>query len=81
MGIEESGRCGIGGSSQGQALSPQRPHQGAIMIVLGIVLLLIGFFIGVPILWTIGIIVLIVGAGLAVLGATNHAIGGRSHYF
>ena len=31
------------------------------MIVLGIVLLLIGFLLGVPILWTIGILLAVVG--------------------
>ena len=32
------------------------------MIILGLVLLLIGFIAAIPILWTLGIIVLMVGA-------------------
>ena len=38
------------------------------MIVLGIILLIIGFVAGIAILWTIGIIVLVIGLALALLG-------------
>ncbi len=31
------------------------------MIILGIVLLILGFIFGVPILWTIGIILVVIG--------------------
>jgi hypothetical protein len=51
------------------------------MILLGIVLLVIGFIAKIAIVWTIGIIVLIVGLILALLGATGRAVGGRKHYF
>jgi hypothetical protein len=51
------------------------------MIVLGIVLLIAGFLLKMSILWTIGIILLVVGAILAVLGNTGRAVGGRRHYF
>jgi Family of unknown function (DUF6131) len=51
------------------------------MIVLGIVLLLIGFVAGIPILWTVGVILVVVGLVLAVLGSTGRAIGGRRHYY
>ena len=51
------------------------------MILLGIVLLIIGFIAAVHILWILGIVVLVVGAALALLGATGRAIGGRKHYF
>jgi hypothetical protein len=51
------------------------------MIVLGIVLLLAGFLLKISLLWTLGIILLVVGAILAVLGSTGRAIGGRRHYF
>jgi hypothetical protein len=44
------------------------------MIILGIVLLIAGFLLKISILWTLGII-------LAILGGTGHAIGGRRHYF
>ena len=51
------------------------------MIILGIILLIIGFIAKIAIVWTIGIIVLVVGAILAVLGMAGHAVGGRKHYF
>jgi hypothetical protein len=51
------------------------------MIVLGIVLLIIGFVATIPILWTIGIILVIIGILLEVLGATGRAVGGRRHYY
>ena len=51
------------------------------MIILGIVLLIAGFLLKISILWTLGIVVLVVGAILAILGATGRAIGGRRHYF
>lgn len=51
------------------------------MIILGIILLAIGFFAGITLAWTIGIIVLIVGVVLWILGMMGHAVGGRRHYF
>lgn len=51
------------------------------MIAVGLVLLLIGFLLGIPILWTLGVIVLIIGLVLMLLGATGRAVGGRRHYF
>ena len=51
------------------------------MIIFGLILLLIGFVTGIAILWTIGVIVLIVGLVLWILGATGRAVGGRRHYF
>ena len=51
------------------------------MIVLGVILLIIGFVAKVAIIWTIGIIVVVVGAILALLGMTGHAVRGRRHYY
>lgn len=51
------------------------------MIVLGIVLLIIGFIAKVAILWTLGIILLVIGAVLAILGTMGRAVGGRRHYY
>lgn len=51
------------------------------MIVLGIVLLLLGALLSIPILWTIGIILVVVGAVLWILGSAGHAVGGRNHYW
>lgn len=51
------------------------------MIVLGVVLLIVGFLTGISILWTIGVILLVVGAVLWILGSVGHAVGGRNHYW
>ena len=51
------------------------------MITLGIILLIIGFVVGIPILWTLGVILLVIGLVLAVLGMAGHAVGGRRHYY
>jgi hypothetical protein len=51
------------------------------MIVLGVILLIIGFLANIAVLWTIGIIVLVVGLVLMLMGRMGHAVGGRRHYF
>ena len=51
------------------------------MIILGVILLIIGFVTGIAIIWTIGIVLVIVGLILALLGFAGHAVGGRRHYF
>ena len=51
------------------------------MIILGIILLIIGFIAKIAILWTIGIIVLVIGLILLLLGSIGYAVGGRRHYF
>jgi hypothetical protein len=51
------------------------------VIVLGIILLIVGFVAKIPILWTIGVILVIVGAVLALLGRSGRTVGGRSHWF
>jgi hypothetical protein len=51
------------------------------MIILGIILLIIGFVASIPILWTLGIILIVVGAVLYLLGSMGRAVGGRRHYY
>ena len=51
------------------------------MIILGIILLLIGFIAKIAILWTIGIILLVVGLILLLLGSLGHMVGPRRHYW
>jgi uncharacterized membrane protein HdeD (DUF308 family) len=52
-----------------------------VVIVLGIILLVIGFVAKISILWTIGIVLLVIGAILFVMGSVGHAVGGRRHYW
>lgn len=51
------------------------------MITLGVVLLLLGFLFGIPILWSLGMILLVVGIVLWILGSVGREIGGRRHYY
>jgi hypothetical protein len=51
------------------------------MIILGIVLLVAGFLLNISILWTVGLIVLVIGLVLTVMGSMGRAIGGRRTYY
>lgn len=51
------------------------------MIVLGAVLLILGLIFGINILWTIGIILLVVGAVFWILGSVGRPIGGRRVWY
>jgi Family of unknown function (DUF6131) len=51
------------------------------MIILGIILLIVGFLLKIAIVWTLGIVALVIGLILALLGAVGHAVGGRRHYW
>jgi len=51
------------------------------VVVLGVILLVIGFLTGISILWTVGIILAVIGAILWLLGTMGHAVAGRKHYW
>jgi Family of unknown function (DUF6131) len=51
------------------------------MIVLGAILLIIGFVANISILWTIGIVLVVVGLVLALVGRSGRKVGGRAHWF
>ncbi len=51
------------------------------MIILGVILLLIGVFAGIPLLTTLGAILAVVGVILYILGAAGRTIGPRAHYW
>jgi membrane protein implicated in regulation of membrane protease activity len=51
------------------------------MIVLGLILLILGWVLGIGILVTIGIIVLVVGLVFLILGQTGRAVGGRKYWY
>ena len=54
---------------------------GRSVLILGLLLLLLGYLIGVGILQTLGIILVVVGAVLWILGAMGRPVGGRRHYW
>jgi membrane-bound ClpP family serine protease len=51
------------------------------MIILGVILLVIGFIAKIAIIWTIGIVVVVIGLILLLLGMAGHAVAGRRHYW
>lgn len=51
------------------------------MIILGVALMLIGFLTKITILWSVGIVVAVVGLILLLLGAAGREVGGRRHYY
>lgn len=51
------------------------------MIVLGVILLLLGFFFNISILWTLGAVLTVVGVVFAIAGRSGRAIAGRKHWF
>ena len=51
------------------------------MIILGLALMLIGFIAKIPILWSVGIVVAVIGLVLLLLGSAGREIGGRRHYY
>ncbi|MFD0364936.1 DUF6131 family protein [Nocardia sp. GCM10030253] len=51
------------------------------MIILGAVLLIAGFFLGITLLTTAGFVVLIIGAVLMLMGRSGRSVGGRRHYY
>lgn len=50
------------------------------MLVLGIILLILGWFLGISILYTLGIILVVIGAILMLIGVAGHPVGGRMWY-
>jgi Family of unknown function (DUF6131) len=51
------------------------------MIILGLILLIVGFVVKIAVLWSIGIVVMAIGLILALLGTMGRAVGGRRHYW
>ena len=51
------------------------------MIILGLVLLIVGWFLHLSILMTIGIILIVIGAILWIVGSMGHPVGGRSRWY
>jgi hypothetical protein len=51
------------------------------VIVLGAILLILGFVLNISILWTIGIILLVIGAVFWILGSVGRPVGGRKAWY
>lgn len=51
------------------------------MLILGVILIIVGYLLGISIITTIGIILAVIGLILTLLGAVGHGVGGRRTYF
>lgn len=51
------------------------------MLILGVVLILLAYLFDIGILYTIGVILAVIGAILWILGALGRQIGPRAHYW
>jgi hypothetical protein len=51
------------------------------VIILGIILLVVGYVTGISIVYSIGGLLLLVGVILWILGAVGHPVGGRKVWF
>jgi cytochrome c-type biogenesis protein CcmH/NrfF len=51
------------------------------MLILGLILLIIGPIAKIALLWTIGIILLVIGTVVWILGSMGRPVGGRRHYW
>jgi hypothetical protein len=51
------------------------------MIVLGAILLILGFVLNMYWLWVIGVILLVIGGVFWILGAIGRPIAGRRHLY
>lgn len=56
-------------------------RKGSSVIILGVILLVLGALLNIPILYTIGGVLVVVGAILWILGSMDRGIGGRRHYY
>jgi len=74
-------QAGFERDRQGISSVPLANWRTSEMIILGVVLLLIGIFAGIPILYTIGIILIVIGAILFILGSMGRPVGGRRYWY
>ncbi|MHA6623141.1 hypothetical protein [Pseudonocardia sp. DLS-67] len=51
------------------------------MIILGLILLVVGYLTGIGLLYTVGGIVLVVGVVFLILGRVGRPVGGRKAWF
>ena len=51
------------------------------MIVIGVVLLVLGFIFSIHLLWILGILALVIGVILAIAGFAGREVAGRRHWY
>ena len=51
------------------------------MILFGILIIIIGAVANIPIVYSIGVVIAVIGVILWILGAVGREVGGRRHYW
>lgn len=51
------------------------------MIAFGVILIVLALVFKISILWTIGVVLLVVGAALWILGAIGRPVAGRRYWY
>jgi VIT1/CCC1 family predicted Fe2+/Mn2+ transporter len=51
------------------------------MIALGVLLLIVGFFFGIQVLWALGVVLLVIGAVFWILGSVGRPVAGRRYWY
>lgn len=51
------------------------------MIALGVILLILALVLKINVLWTIGIILVVIGVALWILGAIGRPVAGRRYWY
>lgn len=72
--------CDTGGWSD-WCQTPVGPFEGDALIVLGLILLVVGWLLAIHLLHILGLILVVTGVVLELLPLTGHSIGNRRHYW
>jgi cell division protein FtsW (lipid II flippase) len=81
MGVFRAAR-GYAGQTQVRHTRSPTPEKEQQMIVLGVILILVGYLLPVPaIIATIGWVLLVIGLVLLVLGQIGRPVGGRRYWY
>lgn len=51
------------------------------MVVLGVILLILGFVFGIHLLWVLGIILTVIGVVMWALGSVGRPVAGRRYWY
>ena len=80
---KDSSKKVLGRATGTTRLKAQVRHRtrGALVIIAGVILLIVGLLIHTPFVWYLGIVVAAAGLVLRLMGSNGHAVGGRRHYF
>ena len=62
-------------------MQPTSTRGNSKINTLGLILAILGVLLSVPVLWIIGLVLVVVAAILGIAGAVGNGVGGRRHYY